>query len=423
MPVKETFWAEGAEGAIRRNMKSRTVILLALFTVTAVSFGEVEEIRSRDIGGIFRVFNNFDKIVLNSDHELEFTSDSCSYYRKTTEYPVPLGSRKGDPIEGGVFRLKRGEGLVWGCGGYDRNGEFYSVHGGWGSLSYISGKDLSPSIECPKAYREAEYLVHCVFVHTGHGGARVLFDPVRRKQFNLVNPGECDVWFLPYPMKAQDGWEEYVRSVDRLQFRVCEVAKEKLARCSRTDSASQIRLMKFPCEFGVRCLRNYLPDFTEEEAREMGCSDPWGKALLGFPPPVPDENVFTNILVAARRKGDGWQATGVVALSTRYAPRAYLLDDDGRLMMSDAFDVDRDQHRTFYDIPSVRSRENALIVYDGNGQIVPFGQPMKEAFERRKREFDEKRNAAFNWTGEFTLERLLQRVKEDEERIRKAREE
>lgn len=58
------------------------------------------------------------------------------------------------------------------------------------------------------------------------------------------------------------------------------------------------------------------------------------------------------------------------------------------------------------------SREEELKKYDENGNEVT-GIP----YDELNREFERKRNAAFGWSGPFTIERLRERVVADAERI------
>ena len=398
--------------------------MFALFVVSSV-MGECDIVVVADRGGIGSELRVFDQMYLTNGHTLAYVKEiGLGYpdgtyvpaYSKNTRYYMPTAyndvsrwsiSSSNQVVNGkSVGMLKRGEGICW-SNDMCRNG----------CLFYISGKEIPAEIKCPDSYRQAQDILHYIGFNGGQGDQNVLFDPILKKQFNIVfskegqfngiYSKEYDFPFFPYSKGMEDfALKQAERKRDSC---LCSLARSGLAGSELSDKISGPVLLLLPCEYrlvekyhdiptGYRKIDNrevYPTDMTDADiawciAEELGIQE--------------GHNTYTNLFVSAIQKDGEWKVSGLVGLGKKWWDEndrgiIYLLDDSESLRMSGEFDY-----------------HSWVKVHDADGNVVAI----KRSSECK---FEEKLNAAFNWTGEFTLERLLQRVKEDEERIRKAREE
>ena len=412
----------------------RKIVLIFLSTILTVvsAKSEVDTVVVADHGGILDGFNNFKQVYLTNDHTLVHVDGfvpnvpdgtSVITYRKNTKYVpaggyyFPAGSHcsptghvdfakwsvpSSNRVANGksVGFLKRGEGFC--CG---------DVYGGHGCLYYISGKDIPADLKCPESYRQAQDIIH--YVTTGPCGQNVLFDPIRKKQVNIQYfpwgkqfegsvTNEYDFPYFPY-CKGMERIADQ-QAMKKRDLRLCALANSLLADSELPDKVSGPVLQMFPCDYKlmrkfyeISGVGGFSENMTEAQIEaSLAARQAIKEGLL----------IYTNLLVSAVRKDGEWKVSGLVAYGDNWmgpgyndADTIYLLDETGLLRMSGEF--------TYH---------SWVKVHDADGNVVAD----KTSSECK---FEEKLDEVFNVKGEFTLERLLQRVKEDEERIRKAREE
>ena len=383
-------------------MRKWNVILLLSFGFACRVYGEFDTYKVYDCNrGIAKGLGLFEKVDIQRRGELSFElrpefkccvsgAKGSAFIRTLPTRFLRVLSLEGEPVTNRVFTLKRGESVAWG-----------SAY--WGAMSYIAGKDIPAEVKCPDAYRSAEDIIH--YFAKGRGGADndVLFDLARKKQFNVNHPFEFDFPFFPY---RKDAFKtDYDMHMRRVGLRLGEMAKLAVEKCAFDGQYGDVVVMSVPCDY---CLQEKFDLIHESN--------------VIFEDEVEDLSPFfeetricqiTNVFVAAKNVDDVWRLSGFVSQSSFYAPRCFLFDCDGNLMMVHALDFQYPTKLGFYR----SSREEELKKYDENGNEVT-GIP----YDELNREFERKRNAAFGWSGPFTVERLRERVAADAERIRKARE-
>ena len=401
----------------------KTVLSFLFATLAAVSAkSEVDTVVVADRGGILYGFDNFEQVYLTNDQTLvhidKFVPNApdgayVHGYPKLTRYYLPTGdtdivrwsvSSSNRVVNGmSIGMLKRGEGVCWGN----------RVLGQDGCLYYISGKDIPAEIKCPDSYRQAQDIIHYIQFNGwfGRGDQSVLFDPIRKKQFNIVDrmagkqfdgslSNEYDFPYFPY-RKGMEKIDE-LQAMKRRDLRLCVLAKLLLVDSELPEKISGPVLQMLPCDYalckkfhyicerhGVKFVNMTESQIEQSIAEELGLQERYIS--------------YTNLLVSAVRKDNEWKVSGLVAFGTNWtnynnADKIYLLDDAEVLRMSGEF--------TYH---------SWVKVHDADGNVVAD----KTSSECK---FEEKLEEVFNVKGEFTLERLLQRVKEDEERVREARE-
>ena len=379
------------------------VFWVAFFCSSIVLGGKVTvPIYSENGNGIAMAFDHFESVEFSRTNELAvclpynriWDKRGICNFRKTASYPVPMSYSKSTQITNCFVCLKKGEGICWGF-----KFDF------WGCMSYISGKDIPAEIECPKAYRESTEIIHYLNKQMfGRFDQNILFDPKRKKQFNVTHPWEFDYPHFPY--RRGMAAIAYAESVKGQILCLCEIVRARTAfLVTRGFGAEQI-LISFPCDYAV----------CEQECRINGNPKEYCLDKVDFDVFSDYKNVtnaYTNLIVSVRSWKDRLKTVGFVVQSSIYAPKCVLLDDDERLMMTQSFDFDSPiQVDWFHD-----DEVYGLKKYDADGNEVT-GIP----YDELNREFERKRNAAFGWSGPFTIERLRERVAADAERIRKARE-
>ena len=410
----------------------KTALSFLIATLAAVSAkSEVDSVVVADRGGILDGFEHYEQVYLTNDHTLVYVDGFVpnvpdgtyvSGYRKNTKYYLPAGryyfpagsncSSTGQvdftkwsvPSSNRVVNgksvgfLKRGEGFC--CG---------DVYGGHGCLYYISGKDIPADIKCPDSYRQAQDIIH--YVTTGPWCRNVLFDPIRKKQVNILYlpwgkqfegsvTNEYDFPYFPY-CKGMERIADQQAMKNR-DVRLCELSKSMLAVAELPGKVSGPVLQLFPCDYTL------IKEFYEidgtckcdfgimtEAQIEQTFADRYARSNRFI--------TYTNLLVSAVKKDNEWNVSALVAFGTNTknendADTIYLLDETGLLRMSGGF--------TYH---------SWINMHDADGNVVADKMSSECKFEERLEE-------VFNVKGEFTLERLLQRVKEDEERVREARE-
>ncbi len=367
-------------------MKFFSFIQIVVIAATFPVYGEIETIQFHSAReGVGEGFAPYKSIVLSDDDQIVFQlpyakEDMKGYFRKVNVYPVPFLC-EGEFILTNAFTLKRGESVCWG----DKRT--------WASLSYLWGSDVDEDIKCPDSYRHASRLIRLTVINTFYLGPKsldLLFDLDRKMQFDIVGKKEFPYPHFPYRQNCYQA--EHERLMKMQSEQLLDSAREKLVELEMPENIGDFALLDFACEQGWR----------ESHFYER----------------LTVTNRFTELIVAVRKHGSEWKITGFVGIPTFYCVRSHLLNEDGKLLMI----AGEDPQMQGGELYAVRQDKyfgllRGVRKYDENGNKIECLNR-----ERLNREYETLRNAAFGWSGPFTIERLRERVATDAERIRRARE-
>lgn len=356
-------------------MKFGSIFGVMVVAATNSAFAEIDDVHDYDNQyGINKGFCVFERVEWCEQHLLAFHVKDFKNFMITHRYPLPLLSIEGEDVTNDVVCLRRGE-SIW--------------HGdrvvGREVLSYISGKDIPGDINCPEEYRKAEDVIH-YFDSGKHGDCEdILFDVKRKKQFNVYHPHEYDYPFFPY-LKGMVK-RDYDVQMRKVCTRIGEIAQNAFDRCDRGVENVWL-FMAFSIDYVVRETQDMIYAGNVTLSTKI-IDDDGAEIVLDK---IPDSafyqssmNTITNLIVSAKNIGGKWKVFGVVTQMANSdlrglfsEPNCLIFDEDGKLIAA-----------------------QGLSNWDKNAEFVKM------------------RNEAFDWVGEFSVERLKERVAIDAGRMKK----